>query len=310
MGEIDIKMKLFMSNTERFADLFNYLIYNGRPVIRPDALTPLDTNEKAVPNQDDPIQRFRDLIKLWTIMRDGNAIYAVLGLEAQMKVHYAMALRAMVADALNYWQQVKTISEKRRTDGSANDHYLSGFGKEDRIVPVVTLVLYLGSKPWDGAKDVFGMLESHDAELMRFVSNYTMNLIEPKSVPDEDLELFRTGIGDLLEFIKISDDKEKLIAHAEQFRPVDPDTVEMINLITDAGLKYEVKEGKVDMCKAIQELRAEERAQGEAKGRAEGENKLAALFAELFSHGRAMDAQKAAIDPEYREKLYLEFRIV
>ena len=97
-----------------------------------------------------------------------------------------------------------------------------------------------------------------------------MNLIEPKNVPDEDIELFRTGVGDLLSFIKVSDDKEKLISQAEHFRPVDLETAEMINLITDAGLKYEVKEGKVDMCKAIQELRQEEREKGMEKGLEKG----------------------------------------
>ena len=38
MGRIDIEMKNYMSNPERFADLFNFLIYGGQPVIRADAL--------------------------------------------------------------------------------------------------------------------------------------------------------------------------------------------------------------------------------------------------------------------------------
>ena len=44
----------------------------------------------------------------------------------------------------------------------------------------------------------------------------------------------------------------------------------MINLITDAGLRSEVKEGKVDMCRAIQKLRAEERAMGVEQGITQG----------------------------------------
>ena len=55
------------------------------------------------------------------------------------------------------------------------------------------------------------------------------------------------------------------------------------------------------------------RREGEAKGGAEGEkkgeNKLAALMKMLFSQGCSQDAEKAATDPEYREKLYAELGI-
>lgn len=267
MGKIDIEMKNYMSNPERFADLFNFLIYGGQPIILADALTPLDTNEKAVflrEGEREPSQRFRDLVRLWSVMEDGHAVYAILGLEGQTNVDYMMAIRTMVSDAMNYWQQAKRISDRRRDAGTG--YYPSAFTGEDRIIPVITLVLYLGSRPWDGAKDIHGMLTDTDAKLLEYVPNYKMNLIEPSGLSDDDLERFRTDVGDLLEFIKLSDDKEKLKARAKLFRPVDPDTVALINLITDARLKLEVKEGKVDMCRAIQELRAEERALGVEQG--------------------------------------------
>ena len=57
------------------------------------------------------------------------------------------------------------------------------------------------------------------------------------------------------------------------------------------------------------EGRVEGRAEGRAEGRNEGENKLGNLMTELFSLGRTTDAQKAAADPVYREKLYKEFKM-
>ena len=68
-----------------------------------------------------------------------------------------------------------------------------------------------------------------------------------------------------LEFIKYSRDKEKLMQHTRensQFSQMNPDTAELINLVTDSKLKLTVKEGKVDMCLAIRELRDESRAEG------------------------------------------------
>lgn len=44
----------------------------------------------------------------------------------------------------------------------------------------------------------------------------------------------------------------------------------MIEIITKTGLKYEEREGEVDMCQAIQEMRKEEHDMGKQEGRQEG----------------------------------------
>ena len=49
MGRIDTETKAFMSNPARFADAFNYLLYGGQPVIKPENLKPLDTTEIFYP---------------------------------------------------------------------------------------------------------------------------------------------------------------------------------------------------------------------------------------------------------------------
>jgi len=109
MGRIDTETKAFMSDPARFADAFNYLIYDGQQVIKPGDLKSLDTTEIAIPfghNARVPEQKFRDVLKLVSVMRDGEAIYAVLGLENQTRVHYAMPVKDMLYDAMNYVRQV------------------------------------------------------------------------------------------------------------------------------------------------------------------------------------------------------------
>ena len=49
MGKIDTEAKNYMADNERFADVFNYLVYGGRQTIDPKDLTPLDTAEIALP---------------------------------------------------------------------------------------------------------------------------------------------------------------------------------------------------------------------------------------------------------------------
>ena len=277
MGRIDTETKAFMSDPSRFADAFNYLIYDGQPVIKPDDLKPLDTTEIAIPygsNARVPEQKYRDVLKLVSIMQDDEAIYAVLGVENQAKIHYAMPVKDMLYDALNY---VRQVSEAKKTlekgDTVTTEEFLSGFRKEDRLLPVITLVIYFGSSEWDGPMSIHDMLSTKNKRLLDFVPDYRINLIAPMYVPDEDFEKFNTDLRDVMQFIKCSKDEAKLNQLTEgnrRFSRMDPETAELINLITDSKLKLTVKEGTVDMCQAIQQMKEHSEAAGVARGKTEG----------------------------------------
>ena len=55
-------------------------------------------------------QKHRDLLKFAAMMQDSYANYVILGVENQMEVHYAMPVRNMVYDALQYDKQVAMIA--------------------------------------------------------------------------------------------------------------------------------------------------------------------------------------------------------
>ncbi len=66
LGAIDVEGKQYLSNPVFFADAFNYLIYDGEQVIKPEKLQELDTTELTVPygnNARVPVQKYRDLLK-------------------------------------------------------------------------------------------------------------------------------------------------------------------------------------------------------------------------------------------------------
>ena len=79
------------------------------------------------------VSGLRDLYKNYV----SKAVLAILGLEDQMKIHYAMPVRTMFLDAVDYSNQCKNISQEHR---QANLEFLSGMKPEDRILPVLTLV--------------------------------------------------------------------------------------------------------------------------------------------------------------------------
>ena len=76
-----------------------------------------------------------------------------------------------------------------------------------------------------------------------------------------------------MQFIKCSKDEAKLdqlTEGNERFSQMNPETAELINLLTDSKLKLTVKEGTVDMCQAIQQMREHSKAAGLEEGMAEG----------------------------------------
>jgi len=112
MGDIDSEGKQYFSINSIFADLFNYLLYDGKHVIQPDKLKELDTTEIAIPYGNGarvPVQKYRDLLKLWSAMMDDNAIYVMLGAEIQDKIHYAMPVRRGLYDMIGYSRHVETV---------------------------------------------------------------------------------------------------------------------------------------------------------------------------------------------------------
>ena len=164
MGTVDIVTKEYMRENAIFADAFNYLIYGGKKVIDPAGLTEIDTATSAV-GKKDALQKYRDVLKAAVIKQDEKMSYVLLGVENQMEVHYAMPVRNMVYDALQYDKQVAMIAadnrrNKRFSSGTMrnNGEFLSGFLRTDKILPVITLTLYFGTEPWDGPLSLLSLI--------------------------------------------------------------------------------------------------------------------------------------------------------
>ena len=221
MGAIDTETKAYLSDRRRFADAFNFSVYDGDEVILADNLKELDTAAIALPYGVDAkaaVQKYRDLLKLYTVMQDERAIYLVLGLEIQALVHYAMPVRGMLYDALNYARQVTEAAasyrqEAKNEDSTRNtsltqEEYLSGFRKEDRLTPVITLTLCLSAEPWDAPTSLHEMLDIEDKRLLRFVPDYKLNLLTPAQIADDEFAKFRTGLGAVMQFAKHRNDKD------------------------------------------------------------------------------------------------------
>lgn len=284
VGKKDTITKDYMKDNAVFADVFNHLMYEGKNVIQPDQLRPFDTTAVVLPEKENdsyrPIQKVRDEFKGLSLMEDGEKVYLLLGIENQSELHYAMPVRNMFYDAMEYTSQVEERNkihnkdrEKGLTPQISSGEFLTGFYKNDRLIPVVTLVIYFGADVWEAPRNLHEMFDITSEEVLRYIPDYKINLIAPAEMTDEEINQFQTDFREVMLLVKYSKDKEylkKLVSEDTHFRNMNAKTARVISTVT--GIKIELEDAKeeVNMCQAIDEMIADGRAEGRAEGRSLG----------------------------------------
>lgn len=151
--------------------------------------------------------------------------------------------------------------------------WLSGLPQEQKIVPVITLVLCWSPDQWNSPKCLYDMIDKPTLDRFgKYINDYKLNLISVYDVSDEILRSLKTEIGLALEFSKYSRNREKIIEfiNDDRFRQVSKEFVETISVMTDTAIKVNEDGGYVNMCEGIRLLQEEARIQGMAEGKIEG----------------------------------------
>ncbi|MDE7324807.1 MAG: Rpn family recombination-promoting nuclease/putative transposase [Lachnospiraceae bacterium] len=249
--------------------------------------------------------------------------YLILGIENQASIHYAMPPRNLLYDALEYTRQIERTAARRREDKNAKysaSEYLSGFGKSDRLIPVITLVIYFGSEEWDAPRSLHEMLAIQNKEILSFVSDYKLNLIVPAELSATDFQKFQTDLREVMQYIQYSTDRRKLSSLLEdnsRFTKMNWNAAMLLNECTKSGLKFHKSGGFVDMCKAIKEIREKEYLGGHEagfkKGHAEGRREehinsiQTSLTALIKNMGLSLEQAMDALDiPKEERSIYRE----
>ena len=120
MGTKDAKAKEYLSDNDRFADLCNVVLFDGAQMIKAGDLQEKDAAEVlsvlGKSGKEFQVQKARDLLKQVVVKSCGSAYIMLIGLEAQADIHYAMPVKVMIYDALNYGAQVKEIERTHRRE--------------------------------------------------------------------------------------------------------------------------------------------------------------------------------------------------
>ena len=114
------------------------------------------------------------------------------------------------------------------------------------------------------------MLDISDKKLLQFIPNYSMNLIVPDEITDFDK--FQTELGTVFEICQCANDKKKFLALIESRKEngffLGREAVAMLNECVNVGIKLPDSKGDVvDMCKAVEDLKNEFKAEGRTEGK-------------------------------------------
>lgn len=228
-------LKNFWKDNSRFADLFNACIFDGEQVLKPNDLTEVDTDISSL------------------LQFNGHAF-------SYLKEYNELA-----------------VQNKKQKNWRNSDEFLSGLTAEDRLHPMITICIYYGEKEWDGPRSLIDMLKVPE-RFQALVSDYKMNLIEVRN--SEYLKFQNSDVNTVFDISRFIYDKryDKINdIYKEQLIPSELGLVigaitESQKLIDDA-IKLEKEGGKMNMCKALEELEEKGRIEGRREGEIKGEIK-------------------------------------
>ena len=343
MTNVHLKDKLsrqLVSHNDVFADVFNALLYSGEQKVAPDELSEL--SERSVYQiLGEIFGAERDIIREW---KDGQGLrLAILGTEIQSEYDPSMPARIMLYDAAAYMWQFKKDEERRK------EHRRQAIseGRKPPVEPpekpaaVITLVLYLGEKPWGAQNSLSDCVRVND-EVKRYFSNYNIHVVDLGALPKDKLELFRRDFGVIAEFLWQKRNfksftapqtsyhvsyKAELYNLLHKMAKNDAERKNILNIVMDS------EEGRMTMRdywqegidKAVAENEARVKAETEARVRAETEARVKAeteardalsdkllkqLFDKMMEAGKGVqDFAVAIIDRVKRSELFREYGI-
>ena len=233
MTKKDHLTKAYIGNNEIFADVVNYAVYDGVQVITPEVLEDGNTVATSYIYKGDDFkltfERTRDVRKIARKNSGDKTCYMVFGAENQSQLHYAMPVKAMTYDILEYICQIenrkktfKAISEAKKAGEEPleaspdNEEFLSSWKADDELVPVVTIVINFGEKKWDAPVTLHEMFDKTKRKFQRnkviseMVPDYKFILIDPHQMSEDDFERMDTNLKTVLKAIAYARDKNKI----------------------------------------------------------------------------------------------------
>ena len=290
MGNLDSVSKVFVQKPDVFRDVFK-LIWGDKRTKIEDLVTmePEMLFAKRLPigkgktKRASKRQKMRKAAILAKFTRDivkdcicatGNTIDCMLlAVENQSYVDGLMPARVMIYDAMTFHIQMEALKAqdwaKLQTDA-----FLTGVPTGTKLKPVLTVVCYFGTKPWNGPRCLHEMLEINDPELKSLIPNYPIHIIDPHELTEAQLATLDTTLREVFLCIKASTNRKllkEIVKSNHRFQHMDLDAVNLIKTALNIDIKIDSNQEEINMCQAVEEWKQELLDEGYENGKKAGE---------------------------------------
>ena len=117
--------------------MYNGILFQGEQLVLPENLQTRDTKLwRREQDKNSYHEYIRGTVKLWEY--EGKRY--ILSLEPEESPHYALPVKYMNYESLEYDRQYKEFQKRHRERCDLTSaEYLSGYAESDRLMPIVTL---------------------------------------------------------------------------------------------------------------------------------------------------------------------------
>jgi len=247
----DVKEKRLEEWNDVFADIFNNLVFGGREVLKEEDLVPLPT-ESFSRNHDGTVrQGNRDVRKA---DRRNGCYRLICASENQESIDNTMPQRIMGYEYASYEEQIRELMHENVQKGKPA--YTKRIHDDQKLAPVVTVVLYWGTEEWKTPQALHDMLtypEGFEDTIKPYVADYPMNLIQLSKLPEEARKRLKSDFRLIADYVACRKEPEKLKKlMTEQDQPIrHPE--EFLDVLSEVAGNSHFKEMKKHMSKEKKE---------------------------------------------------------
>ena len=241
------------SNDVSFASFYNAAIFEGKQIIHPERLVRYENDISFLINDSkraEDKKRRRDIV----VKSDINGIYCLLGIEHQSSIDETMVIRCGIYEMLEYLKQAENKEYKR-------------------LVPQIIVVLYTGTKKWNGPLKFSDYFEIPE-ELKKYFNDWKIILVDVKEmdtskISDEQTRYFIEAIqamykGSYEDLKRLKRMKKENFLYAA----IITGSIDQVENVLEGG--------EIDMCEGMERMAEGFRKEGEVRGviRGRSEGKL------------------------------------
>jgi len=153
----------------------------------------------------------------------------------------------------------------------------------DKLKPIISVILYWGSKEWDDPRSLREMLDIKNETLLQHINEYPLHLIVPGEI--KNFSKMHTELKKALHYIAVSTDKDayRALSMNPEYRMIDKETAHLLNTFIDTKIVIKESEDEVDVCEAVKGIIEDAKNDGRNEGRIEGkiEGKIEKLIEQI-----------------------------